>query len=359
MTTGAEFSAFALILGGYALWVVGMYVVALVRGHSWRRRDEVSRAIQPQIRESLIDYVAGSDDRTRILGHIRKSRRDVADVLVSFRSTVAGAARDRLCELALEEALVHDWCQEAHSKDQVRRRVAFERLAFICSNEPCRRVAGDLIARAVNDDDPEVRYSAALAVLESGGPADVERVFQMSLTKDRLARILLAEELRRHSAFLCRRAIPATLSKDDEVAVLAALEMLLAWERALPLEDLRPVLRHSNREIRRQALRLTPLVPLTADTQAGLLEILSGDDIELAVVACENAGRLHMEAALPALARALRHGPAPLARAAAAALAAIPPRGLATLEELRDSSNPVTAAAAREALGAAGGKAGA
>jgi hypothetical protein len=359
MTGGAEFLTFALILGGYAVWVVGMYAAALVRGYSWRKRDDVSRAIQPQIRESLIDYLSGSDDQSQIRQFLRQSRRDVGDVLVSFRSTVGGAARDRLCELALEHALVHDWLEEAHSKDLVRRRVAFERLAFICTNEPCRRVAGDMIARAVDDSDPEVRFSAALAVLESGGPGDVERVFQMALTKDRLARIQLAEELRRHSAFLCKRAIPQVLASHDDVAVLAALEMFVAWERALPLEDLRVVLRHSNRDIRLQALRLTPLVPVTADTQSAIVDSLSDDDPEVVAVACDCAARLRLEAALPALARLLRHATAPLARAAASTLAALPPRGWTTLEELGASGNPVTATAAREALERAGGKGGA
>lgn len=359
MTSRAEFSTFALILAGYALWVVGMYAAALVRGYSWRRRDEVSQAMQPQIRESLIDYVAGSDDQSQIRRFIRESRRDVGEVLVGFRSTVGGAARDRLCELALEQALVHDWCQETRSKDLIRRRVAFDRLAFVCSNEPCRRVAGDMIARAVEDSDPEVRFSAARALLESGGPADVERVFQMALTKDRLVRILLAEELRRNAAFLCQRAIPGVLASHDDIAVLAALEMFVAWERALPLEDLRVVLRHSNRDIRLQALRLTPLVPLTADTQSAIVDSLSDDDPEVVAVACDCAARLRLEAALPALARLLRHATAPLVRAAASALAALPPRGWTTLEELGGSGNPVTAAAAREALERAGGKAGA
>ena len=359
MTSRAEFSTFALILAGYALWVVGMYAVALVRSYSWRRRDGLSQTLQPQIREALIDYVAGSDDRSRIRQFIRESRRDVGDVLLGFRNTVGGASRDRLCELALEQALVHDWCQEAHSRDLVRRRMAFDRLAFVSFNEPCRRVAGDMIAQAVEDRDPEVSFSSALALLESGGPSDVERVFRIALTRDRLVRILLAEELRRHAVLLCQRAIPGVLSGDDNAAVLAALEMLVAWERALPLDNLRPVLKHSNREIRLEALRLTTLVPLTADTQAAILESLSGDDPEFAAVACACAARLRVEAALPGLARCLRHGPAGLARAAAAALAALPPRGSTTLEELRGSDNPVTAAAAREALEQAGGKAGA
>ena len=65
--------------------------------------------------------------------------------------------------------------------------------------------------------------------------------------------------------------------------------------------------------------------------------------------AASTAALRHMEAALPALARCLRVGGVEVARAAAAALAAIP-RGRVTLQELSTSTNEITARAASEAL---------
>ena len=356
--TAIEFTIFSMILGGCALLVVGLYIVVLMRSRAWRRRQQLSAVLQPKIREALVDFMAGSDNRPKIREFLKQSRHDVGDAMLAFQTTVGGGARDRLCELALEQALVHDWCEDGHSKDVVRRRIAFERLAFVSSNEPCRRVAGGMVANALDDGDAEVRFSAAIAALQAGSAKDVERVFQLALTRDLQARILLAEELRRHAALLCKSAVPAMLASDNHEAVLATLEVLVAWERALGLNDLHSVLDHPNREIRVQALRLAMLVPLTSDTQGAILDALSDPDPEVALVACNCAGRLHIEAALPGLARCLRRGPSDLARAAASALADMPPRAWTTLKELASSENPVTADAAREALARAEGKAG-
>ena len=345
-----EFTVFAVILGAYALWVFGMYIAALKRGLSWRKRDQISKTLQPQIREALVDYMAGSDDITKIRQFLKESRSDVGTAVLAFQSTVGGAARDRLCELALEQALVHDWCEDGHSRDVVRRRTAFARLAFVSANEPCRRVSGEMLSQALNDEDSEVRFSAALAVLQAGAPRDVDAVFDLAVSHNRLVRILLAEELRRHVAYLCKRAIPKALASEDHDTALATLEMLNSWERALPLEDLRSVLRSPIREIRLHALRLTSLVPLTPDTQLAILDSLSDPDVEIAQAACHCAGRLHIQEAVTGLAGCLRRGSADLARAAAAALVEIPPVGWTILEELAGSPNTVTANAAREGL---------
>jgi len=351
---GIELSVFGLILGGYALWVLGMYGAALVRSFAWRKRERLSQELLPLIREALVDYLAGSDDTTKIRGLVKESRRDVGDVLLAFQGTVGGAARDRLCDLALGQALVHDWCREAQASDLVTRRVGFERLAFVCSYEPCRRVAGDLLIRALEDEDSEVRFSAARALLQSGGPDEIERVFTTALGGDLLVRILLSEELRRHAPLLCERAIPSVIAAEQHSPLLSLLEMLVAWERALPLTNLHTIVNHPVREIRLEALRLTPLVPLTTDTRGAILDSLGEADPEFAVAGCNCAARLHLEEALPGLARCLRRGPASVAQAAATALAAMPPRGWTTLGELAASDNPAISTPAREALERAG-----
>jgi hypothetical protein len=70
----------------------------------------------------------------------------------------------------------------------------------------------------------------------------------------------------------------------------------------------------------------------------------------LAIIA---VGRQKMTGAIPELALCLRREGLEQARHAAAALAAMPPLGWRTLEELSASSNWVTALAAREALASA------
>jgi len=72
--------------------------------------------------------------------------------------------------------------------------------------------------------------------------------------------------------------------------------------------------------------------------------------VEAATGAAVLLGRLRVEEALPALARSLRFGGAGLARAAAEALARMPPKGWITLEEMSAGPNPLAAGLAGEAL---------
>ena len=138
---------------------------------------------------------------------------------------------------------------------------------------------------------------------------------------------------------------------------MACLEMLVAWERAVPVPDLHALIDSSDRRIRIQALHLAPLVPLEPADLGAILRALVGDDTDAATAAAMAAGRLRFEEALPGLARCLRSGHAALTRAAAEALAEMPPKGWATLEEMAASSNPLTAGAATEALDVAQRKA--
>jgi HEAT repeat protein len=352
-----ELSLVTVALCGFGLWIFGMFVVSLVRSLSWHRQDRVTQVLLPQIREALVDYLAGSDNQTRLREFVRTSRADVGAAIMSFEGTVAGSARDRLCELALDLALVHDWCHDAHAKNAAQRRTCFARLSFVCSYEPCRRVAGDLLLRALDDPDDEVKLSASRALVQSGGIEEVERVFEHAVSANLVVRILLTEELRRHAVPLCQRAIPKVLQSGDLTQVLAMLQMVTAWERALPMPGIGDLLEVEDRRVRVLALRLASLVPDAPEIRKGILEALGDPDPEIAGYGARAAGRLRLESALPGLARCLRIGNPDLARAAAEALAEMPARGWVTLQELSSSSNTVTARAASEALSRARGTA--
>jgi HEAT repeat protein len=348
--THLELTVTAALLGGFAVWTCGMFAIALMRAFKWRKQARLSAELQPAIRQELVAYLSGADDQTKLKEFCRKSRRDVADALISFQGTVGGGARDRLCEFSIEQTLIHDWCSDARTKDPIRRRPAFARLAFVCAYEPCRRVAGDLLERALNDADPEVRFYAWRSLVQSGSIEEIEKLFDAALSQSLLIRILLTEELRRFAVPLCERAVMKALNSADRERVLACLEMLVAWERAVPVPDLHALIESPDRRIRIQALRLASLVPLEADDLGAIVRALVGDDFEAATAAAVAVGRLRFEQALPGLARCLRSGNAGLARAAAEALAQMPPTGWTTLEEMAASSNPITAGAAGEAL---------
>jgi hypothetical protein len=346
--TRVEFSVAAFLLGAYALFLTALFVVLWIRG-SARRHHAVTTGDQtPQIRDALVDYLAGSNDQARISGFVRTHRREVTDAILDFHGTVGGSARDRLCDLALEFGLVHDWCEEAHSKNQFARRKAYVRLSFVCAYEPCRRVAGDLLLLALDDSDREVRLAAARALVQSGTVDELGQVFRLAVSQSQLIRVLLAEDLRRYAAELCQNAIPVVLASDNTSQVLAALQILVAWERALPLAGLQKLLESGNCEVRIEALRVAPLVPLTAENRSCVLRLLREGDPEESTVAALTAGRLRLQEALPALARCTRTGTAELARISASALAEMPPKGWQTLQEIAsgtDTSALIAAAA--------------
>ena len=345
-----ELTVVAALLGGFAVWTGGMFAIILLRAFKRQHELRLSAELQPQMREELVASLAGSADQTKLKELCLRSRRDVSEALMSFQGTVAGGALDRLCEISMELGLIRDWCADARSTRSVRRRTAFARLSFVCAYEPCRRVAGDLLGKALNDADPEVRFFAWRSLMQSGTIKEIEQLFDSALAQSLLIRILLTEELRRFAVPLCERAVMKALNSEDKDRVLACLEMLVAWERAVPVPDLHALISSSDRRIRIQALRLAPLVPLEPEDLGAILRALVGDDMDVAAAAASAAGRLRFEEALPGLARCLRSTQPALVRASAEALAKMPPKGWATLEEMVVSSNLLTAGAAAEAL---------
>jgi len=329
-----ELSVAACLLGVYALFLIAMFAVLWKRASGRLQRAVHARTHTPQIRDALVNYLSGSNDQTLIREFARTERGDLEDTLLEFHGTVGGSARDRLCGLALELTLVHDWCNEANSKDRLVRRKAYARLSFVCAYEPCRRVAGDLLLQALKDGDPEVRLSAARALVQSGTIDELGQVFRLAVSQSLLIRILLAEDLRRHATELCERAIPEVLFGDNSKQTVAALQILVAWERALPLADLHKLLESDQREVRLEALRLAKLVPLSMENRSALLRFLREGDEDENTQAALTAGRLRLQEALPSLARCLRTGTSELAGIAASALAEMPPKGWQTLQEI-------------------------
>lgn len=352
--TAIEFSIAAIWLGLYGFFIAVLFCVALLRASLWRKKAKAAAARFSITQTALVDYLAGSNDLTR-LREFAKNREDFANVVLGFQGTVGGGALNRLCEMGLELGLVHDWVNETRSRDPVRRRLAFARLAFVSAYEPCLRVSGDLLLQALQDGDPEVRISAAEAVIQAGKADDIPRVFHMAVAQNLLTRVVLTPALRRYAVDLAQATIPEVLHSSDVKSVQAAMEILLAWERAIPFQDLCYLLDHRDKRIRLQALNLAPLVPLAPASRTEIVRALNDPDPEISMAAALSAGKLRIEEALPFLARLLRVAPAEVARTAANALAEMPPRGWQALEELSERPNMVTAAAAMEALARARG----
>lgn len=338
------------LLGGYTLVIIALFLAAVVRGWYWRRRIERSVRLQPVIQAALITHAAGGDDLTHLRELTKESRADVAKGILALQATVSGAARDRICGLALELNLVYAWREQTRARDPVKRREAYSALALLSASEPVRRVAGEFLGKALDDPDREVRLYCAQSLAEFGTPAEIARVFDMALQENLLGRALLAGPLRTHCLELCQKELPAVFASNDRERILAALELIVAWERAIPLSGFHLLIDAGERDIRIQALRTSPLVLASLDDENAILRALTDADNEIAMAAAAAAGRRRLQSALASLARCLRNGDTALARTAAGALLALPPKGIATLQELSTSSDEITSNAALEAL---------
>ena len=104
-----------ILVGENALFLIAMFGVLWKRASGRRQRAVTAHSQTPQIRDALVDYLAGLNDQTAIRAFVKSNRADFVDTLLEFHGTVGGSARDRLCDLALELALVHDWCHDASS----------------------------------------------------------------------------------------------------------------------------------------------------------------------------------------------------------------------------------------------------
>jgi hypothetical protein len=356
LPSGSALAWFALyaaltVVGVYTAVMCALMVREIIRGRARIARNTASLALREELQKELFGYLTGSSTDAAVRRYLKVDRKAVVEALFQFQATVRGDSRDRLCALALDLGLVHEWYQrDAVSSDAMRRRLALERLAFACIYEPCRRVAGETMVHALDDPDDEVRLSAARGVAQTGQRGDLKRVLALAIGPNRLMSAVLAGELRRHAVLISTEMMPALLGSGDAATVKGALHILVAWERAVPIEALGPLLVNKDREIRALALRLAPLASPDAVSRIAILRAITDTDPELRNLAVIAAGRLKMEDAMGDLVLCLKRGNIEIARQAALALAAMPPKGVAALEKLREDPNPITALAAREAL---------
>ena len=259
--------ATALLAGGCIVLLSLLLLVVMRRAGSLLAQQAASAEVRPKLHAALVEFLAGGKDDSLFRSHIRNYPTEIAECILLFQTMVAGSARDRLCNLALDLGLVHQWYDECRVRGLVRRRAAFANLAFASFYEPCRRVAGDLLLRATKDSDQDVRLSACRGVVLFRDKEQIEYLFALAIRANMLTRIVLTEDLRRHATALTAGPVQEALHSGDPAFVRATLEILVAWARAIPLDELGEFLDHRDRDIRILAFRLACFVPVNSESR--------------------------------------------------------------------------------------------
>jgi HEAT repeat protein len=140
------------ILG--AICVIGM---RMVRGRNERRRKEQRSRLSRDIALSL--QSADATDTT--VGLMRRDRRLASELLQELAELISGGQRDQLIAQARAAGLERWLMNDLRSSKQERRLAAVETLGMFNSSEVIAALLG-----ALEDRDPDVRISAALALVE-------------------------------------------------------------------------------------------------------------------------------------------------------------------------------------------------
>jgi len=244
-----------------------LLAAALLSRFSGEKQPPARPDIQPEIVDALTVYLGGNGDSRRLRALAKAHPEKVLETILQYQAAVAGR-RDELGELTVALGYVQTWWYDAQSPKVLERRKAFCRMASVAHSEPVRRVVGDVAVKAIADKDEEIRLHAARILLASSEPAAITRVFEGALSDTPAIRSALAGELSRHAIQLCEAAIPRALRALNP---LGALQMLVSWERALPLLDVRPLAEHRDPLVRLEVMRLLPYLPATPENREAIL----------------------------------------------------------------------------------------
>ncbi len=240
----------------------------LLAGGSWSRKEQAPAPdIQPDIISALSVYLGGNHDTDGLRVLAKDHPSEVRDTILQYQTIVAGQ-REELCELAIALGYVQNWWWEAQSRDLAERRQAFSYISALPYCEPVRRIVTDVVAKAIEDPDEQIRRDAARTLLAGGDPAEVRRIFDAAMADGPVMRDAFAAEFSQHALLLCEEAIPNALRSRNPLDVL---KMLVSWERALPLTDMRPLAKHRDAAVRLELMRLLPYLPATRENQSAVL----------------------------------------------------------------------------------------
>jgi len=324
--------------------IIGLIIRKYTKRIAERRADRIADIV----RNILSSYILGDPDIKTLRGIHEKFPHEVERSFISFYASVTGESRKRLHELAAALNFFEHWARRTRSLLARRRLEALQWLSIVTPTDPGVATLPIHVER-LGDPSEAIRIQAAQTLAKAGSTAGIETVFYFLLTQPLFVRALLADELRPHVPLLATRAVPNALRSTSPPKVAAALDLLLAWEKALTLPQIATTLTHPEPAVRERALSLLPWLSGIDDPSPWVERGLSDPDERVRAAAARSAGALAVRESLPHLIQCLHHAPA-VAHAAAQALARLGREGEEALEQQLFSENRTVAAVALEAL---------
>ncbi len=325
--------------------IVAMLGISFLLKLMRQLREARGARVSPRIRELLGLHAAGNDSAAEMVRLRRAYPREVEQCLVEFLRMVRGRGCEALSELASDLGFIQKWRRDCRAGGISRRKTAVAHLALVS-----RRFAGPVLMGALQDDDETIRLHAARDMIRNADPLELAQIFGLAVNGSRVTRMVLAEDLRPHALELAKEAIPAALMSGEPARVRAALDVLGAWSKFLPVPQVYGLLRHTDPAIHAAALDVLPFVPRAAQIEGEILAALNHPAEEVRAAAARAAASIGVTKAVPLLAHRLHDQDPRTAAAAAHALAHLGPDGCRILEQEMLTGSLLAASAALEAL---------
>ena len=207
----------------------------------------------PAVRTKLASHLTGMDETAELASLRLKDRRVVDRCVLEVLSSITGVQKERMARLAVSLGIVDRWLAMVSSRDAAKRRRAASALRLLGIPE-----FNVTLRACLDDEDESISFEAARALLQTDDAQAVNAVFQFAMEGSLLRRAVLAMDLKRFAASLCVQEIPDALRSSNPERILAALQIIRAWQIALPIDAIVPITNHPSAAIRTAALDAVP-----------------------------------------------------------------------------------------------------
>ena len=283
--------------------VIILLSVSLLLWRTYARlKENLHEQMRPAIRDRVLALAFEGESWSSPVPPNGPARQVLEESIAHTLTTVKAAGRDRVARFAIEHGFAAEWANALRSDSKAERRRAVALLGLISP------VAGNAALFAGLDDGQSgVRAEAYRALLVAGEALSVEQVFRSLLEDSLLMRALLADDLKRHAAYLLAHTIPPLLERATPREAARCFEILISWKRALPSFDVRHWVDRQDDSLAPLLLALLPYVLTDESTDEYVSAALESTDIYLRIAGAAAAGRLQLTRPLPGLESPLGH----------------------------------------------------